>query len=145
MNHLATCFLVANEAKERGKNPLVAVVYDELCRKSWAAKTKSKYPGFCVSKACTTKDERLVDRAFERFEARGASLAESKGKGKSKGKYEQGRPFERGGAYDRQGSASGDMRVGEKRGLDQGRGSGHNARGGGDAPVQRNFGKRGRM
>ena len=76
-SHMDIC-LLAEEAKSRGKHPSVAITYDEVARKAWSERVKSKFPGFNVEVACRTLDKDLLQQAEALHEARGKSLASKK-------------------------------------------------------------------
>ena len=71
--HLEVCLRVADGSKANGRFHTLAVIYDELARKSFAEKTKVGAPDFNIDDACTKLDKDILARAEAMFDDRAKS------------------------------------------------------------------------
>ena len=73
MAHLDNCLRVTHEGRARGFNPSLGIVYDDICRKTWAGMARSGLIGFDINAVSLGIDTDLVKRAE-------AALTASEGK-----------------------------------------------------------------
>ena len=92
MAHRSIVMQVAQTAHLKKRAASLAVIYDELCRKSWAERSVNGEMGFKVAEAATALDETVLRRAENQFDNNsrdwtsdsvkgGATFGKGKGKG----------------------------------------------------------------
>ena len=96
--HRMIVMQVAHTAPLKKRTPALAVIYDELCRKSWAERSVNGELGFKVAEAATVLDDTVLRQAENQFDCYTPARVPSKweasesvkggamfGKGKGKG------------------------------------------------------------
>ena len=68
MAHRSIVMQVAQSAHLKKRAASLAVIYDELCRKSWAERSVNGEMGFKVAEAATVLDETVLRRAENQFD-----------------------------------------------------------------------------
>ena len=61
--HLRICLQIAGEARAEKRNPMLAQIYDELCRKAWAECAFRGDQGFDIDVVSRSKDFDILSRA----------------------------------------------------------------------------------
>ena len=87
MAHKNVCLQVAMRASLKGRRHHLAVIYDEIVRKSWARRSYSE-TNFAVRNECCKLSEELLRLAEDRYDELDRQFA--KGKGKDKGLQRSG-------------------------------------------------------
>ena len=74
--HSNVILKIAEEELTAGRDPLLAVLYDELCRRQWARRAEANDPLLDLQVECQKVDEQTLDTARTRFaQVRGRSSA----------------------------------------------------------------------
>ena len=65
--HSNVILKIGEEEFAAGRDPLLAVLYDELCRRQWARRAEANDPQLDIQKECQKVDEQTLDTARTRF------------------------------------------------------------------------------